>query len=611
MKNKSYFSGVLTNIRNAVKNILFAFKYLFKQSPFLTIFSLIVFTLVGLFPLAIAYIYKIIVEIVSGNVFENIGVGRLIFLLTVYIFVTIAGKISLQLKEYVNLKLGLKMYHSFSLLYLNKLKEIDLNFFDNPSFFDIVSKSRANVNQHPEQLLFKVISIFENMVSLIGYIFIIIKSSPIFLVFCAASLLVTSLKYKENKTKQFAWKQGVTLSARQSAYYDSIQRTNEFIPEMRLYSLSGFFEEKYQENRKALLKDELKLDFQERVVSIVNNLIRESVTLGVQLYLAYMVVTSRISLGDYTLLVASVEGLIRDGRYFVSAAIDTYILSKDVSFLRDFLSVKSLILSDGENKVKIKRNGGKHSFEFRHVSFRYDGAEKDALTDVSFVIPPGETIALVGGNGSGKSTIMKLLLRLYDPTKGDIYLDGINLKEYDALDYYSTVGAMFQNNINYSASVEETVWFGNTLTPIEAVGDNIDSALRFADIYHTVDKLKNGKKSETTNKFVEDSFEPSGGELQKLALARAFFRESEFIVLDEPSSSFDALSEKKIFERIFKLKDNITTLMITHRLTNIYLSSRIIVLENGRIIESGTHSELCASKGRYFEMYSKQSQHYL
>lgn len=611
MKNKNKLKSVLLNIRNAVKNILFALKYLFKQAPFLTLFSLIAFTLIGLFPLVIAYIYKIIVETVSGNALGDIGIGSLLLLLTVYIAVTIAGRISSQLKDYVNLKLGLRMSHSFSLLYMNKMKEIDLSFFDNPSFFDIVSKSKADVNQHPEQLLFQVISIFENFVSLIGYIFIIIKSSPVFLIFCGMSLLITSLKYKENKTKQFEWRQSVTLSSRRQAYYDSVQRTNEFIPEMRLYGLSGFFEEKYQNSRKELLKDELKLDLQERMLSIVNNLIRESVTLGVQLYLAYMVVTARISLGDYTLLVASVEGLIRDGRYFVAAAVDTYILSKDISFLKEYLSVKSLILADGENKKKIKRNGGKHSFEFRHVSFRYDGADRNALTDVSFVIAPGETIALVGENGSGKSTIMKLLLRLYDPTEGEIYLDGINLKEYDALDYYSTVGAMFQNIINYSASVEETVWFGNTSAPIEAVGDNIDNALRFADIYDTVNKLKNGKRSETTNKFAEDSFEPSGGELQKLSLARAFFRKSEFIILDEPSSSLDALSEKKIFERIFKLQDNITTLMITHRLTNIYLSSRIIVLENGRIVESGTHSELCALKGRYFEMYDKQSQHYL
>ena len=230
---------------------------------------------------------------------------------------------------------------------------------------------------------------------------------------------------------------------------------------------------------------------------------------------------------------------------------------------------------------------------------------------MSFVIEPGETVALVGENGSGKSTIMKLLLRLYDPTKGNIYLDGINLKNYDVLDYYSVIGAMFQKNLNYAVSVEESVWFGDTSDVLEKANGKVDNALKFADLYDTVQRLKNQKRSTTSNQFDENGFEPSGGELQKLALARAYFRKSELIVLDEPSSALDAISEKNFFDKIYHLKNEVTTMIITHRLSNVHLSSKIIVLDRGQIIEFGKHAELISQKGKYFELYQKQAQHYL
>lgn len=612
MKNRKE-NKRLNEIWKSVNNIHFILCHLFKEEPLLTAFSLLVFTLAGLLPILVSYLYKLFINIFTEDVSANEVSVKFIFIIASYMFLTVVMKLQSYLRGYINLKLGLKMAHSFSLMYLNQFKEIDLRYLDDPNFIDTVSRSRADVNKHPEQILFQVIEILENFISVIGYSVIIVRYSPAFLILCVISLLTTFLKYKENRNKHFLWQQSATSSRRKAAYYDEVQRKGDCIPEMRLYGLSRFMEDKYQNSQKALLHDELKLDFQGRMVQIVNNLLRESVALAVQLYFACMVMLSRISLGDYTLLVSAVGCLVRDGKYFVSSVVDAYILSKEVSFLRDFLSTKNAICCNGTqaDENKILRNGGKHKIEFRHVSFRYDGAAQNALTDVSFTIQPGETVTLVGKNGSGKSTIMKLLLRLYDPSEGVVLLDGIDLKKYDAYDYYSVIGAMFQKNINYFGSVEESVWFGNINEHIEDVGNKIDDALRFADLYDSVEGLKNGKKTETTREFTENSFEPSGGELQKLALARTFFRGGEIVVLDEPSSSLDALSEKRIFEKIFKLQSDATTLMITHRLSNIHLSSRIMVLDGGRLVECGTHSELCKANGHYYEMYKKQSKHYV
>ena len=170
---------------------------------------------------------------------------------------------------------------------------------------------------------------------------------------------------------------------------------------------------------------------------------------------------------------------------------------------------------------------------------------------------------------------------------------------------------MFQNCINYSFTVEESVYIGDISKKPEESGDRIDEALMRSGLYESEAEIRENKGKETSREFCENSFEPSGGELQKLALARTFFRSGELVILDEPSSSLDALSEKKLFEQIFELKQGVTTLMITHRLSDMDKCDRIIVLGNGTVIENGTHPELIAKRGYYYEMYQRQSQHYM
>ena len=610
MKNK--IGKTIRQIIDSAKNLVFILRYLWRSEPLLTFFSLIVFTGVGLTPIASAYVYKLLIDsFTKGTASGEIGI-KFILIVVTYIVLIISNELISHLKEYVNLKLGMRMSHSFSLMYIEKFRDIDLKYLDDPEFADIAARSRSDANLHPEELLFQFIDILENLISVAAYSVVVIRYSPLFMLFCVASLVITFFNHKENEEKRFSWEKNATSARRMSDYFDGVQKKREYIPEVRLFGLSSYFEDKYQASQRELLKNDLKLDLHERASEIINNLIRESVTLGCQLYLACLVIMSKITLGDYTFLVSGVECLIRDGRYLVTSIIETYYASKEVSYLREFLSIENSICGKNESrKPKLARNSGKHCVEFRNVSFRYSGAAANALNNVSFVIEPGETVALVGDNGSGKSTIMKLLLRLYDPSDGEILIDGKNLKEYDVLDYYSKVGAMFQNCINYSFTVEESVRIGDISKKPEESGDRIDEALLRSGLYESEAEIRENKGKETSREFCENSFEPSGGELQKLALARTFFRNGELVILDEPSSSLDALSEKKLFEQIFELKQGVTTLMITHRLSDMDKCDRIIVLGNGTVIENGTHPELITKRGYYYEMYQRQSQHYM
>ena len=605
MKKKVYV------FKESVANIAFLLKHLFKVDPFLSLFSLIVFSFVGILPLIISFFYKAIIDSLSNAGANNNPAYYLIILVVCYIGGAITTKVVEIIKEYVNIKLGLKMAHAFSLLYIDKFHEIDLEKLEDPSLFDTLSRSQSDVNCHPEQLLFHIIELFEDFIGFVSFFIVIIQYSPIFLIFCAISLVLNFVYYKENRQKQYQWKQDVVASKRKANYYDSVQINPAYLPEMHLFDLMPYFESKFRKSQDILTKDELRLDLQSRVVQIINNILLESVTLGIQLYLACLVMLSKLTVGDYTFIIAAVEGLVRSGKYFVYESIDIYTLSMDIVFLKNFLNLKnSIVNSMGKGRI-INKNGGNHKIEFKNVSYRYPGTEKNAISNVSFVIEPGETVTLVGENGSGKSTIMKLILRLYDPTDGDIFIDDVNLKEYDVLDYYRIIGAMFQKNMNYSVSVEESVWFGDMTDTLEHSGNRINDALIFSDLYTMVNNLDNQKKTTTSNKFDADGFEPSGGELQKLSLARAFFRKSEIIVLDEPSSALDSISERKIFKRIYQMKNGITTIIITHRLANVHLSSKVLVVDDGKIIECGNHHDLINKKGKYFEMYTKQAQHYL
>ena len=610
MKNKIY--NIISQLVDSIKNLIFIIKYLFRNAFFLTFFSLIAFSAVGLIPIVSAYIYKILIDSFTQSTASGRIENRFILIVVIYISMIILNELVIHVKEYVNLKLGMKMSHSFSLLYMNKFSEVDVGFLDDPDFADIVKRSRSDVNQHPEKLLFQFTDILDNLVSVVAYSIVVINYSPPFMLFSIVGLAINFYNYKGNRENRFLWEKNTTLERRKSEYFDNVQKKREYIPEVRLFGLSEYFENKYQESQKELVKNDLKLDLHERSTAIINALIQQTVSLGCQLYLAGLVIMSRITLGDYTFLISGVESLIRDGRYLITSIIDTYFLSKEISYLRGFLSIENTICrKDDTEKPKLIKNNGKHRVEFRRVSFRYQGAETNALNNVNFVIEPGETVALVGENGSGKSTIMKLLLRLYDPCEGMILIDGRDLREYDVADYYSKVSAMFQNCINYSATVEESVYFGNINTELETSGDRIANALLRSGLYETKDEILENKHKETSRQFSEDSFEPSGGELQKLALARTFFRNGELVILDEPSSSLDPLSEKKLFMQIFTLKQDVTTLMITHRLSDMDKCDHIIVLVGGTVIESGTHTQLISAKGYYYEMYQRQSQHYV
>ncbi|MBE0698311.1 MAG: ATP-binding cassette domain-containing protein, partial [Anaerolineaceae bacterium] len=244
---------------------------------------------------------------------------------------------------------------------------------------------------------------------------------------------------------------------------------------------------------------------------------------------------------------------------------------------------------------------------FDHVSFTYANSQREALCDVSLEIHPGEVIAFVGENGSGKTTLVKLLCRLYEPTQGAIRIDGLNLRDFRISDLRKEIGVIFQDYAHYNLPARENIWFGDIDQP--AKEERIQAAAIRADAHKTILSLKQGYDT-VLGKLFENGEELSIGQWQKIALARAFLRNSQVIVLDEPTSAMDPRAEYEVFLKFRELLENRTAILISHRLSTVRMADRIYVMQGGKIIENGTHAELVAQDGLYARLYEIQARQY-
>ncbi|MBR2353776.1 MAG: ATP-binding cassette domain-containing protein, partial [Clostridia bacterium] len=255
------------------------------------------------------------------------------------------------------------------------------------------------------------------------------------------------------------------------------------------------------------------------------------------------------------------------------------------------------------------RRGEPHTIQFENVSFSYPGFDKRVIDNVNLTLRPGETVVLVGLNGAGKTTLLKLLTRLYDPTEGRILLDGVDLREYEPRELYDMFGIIFQDFGRYACTVEENIMFGEIGKQPDH--DRVVDSAKAANVEEFIQSLPDAYDTPLTRFFERTGTELSGGQWQKIAIARAFYADSDVLILDEPTAALDAIAEQEIYNQFESLRKDKTTIFVSHRLSSATTASKIVVLEYGKIIEEGTHKELMAKEGRYYELFTTQAKHYL
>ncbi len=378
-----------------------------------------------------------------------------------------------------------------------------------------------------------------------------------------------------------------------------------FAKEVRLFGLKDWLTEKYRILQKERYDAQVKNEKLWFIVALTSSIITHGVQFFVYVYLIYAVSHGDVTIGNFTLYVASSTTMFNYLNNLLGGIADLFERSRQVDDFRSFMDYSGGSDPDSGKELPVF---DKWDFEFRNVSFRYPKAEKYALENLSLKLKAGERLAVVGLNGAGKSTFIKLLLRLYEPTEGEILLNGVNIKEYSKRSYFKAFAPVFQDVELFAFPLSENV---SMQSPENTDSEKAEKCLIDAGMGSKLKELPKGVSTEILKVIYDDGTDLSGGEKQKLALARALYKDAPVVVLDEPTAALDALAESRLYNDFDKLIGGKTAVYISHRLSSTQFCNNVAMFRDGHLEEYGTHDELMHHNGAYAEMFRVQAQYYV
>jgi len=422
----------------------------------------------------------------------------------------------------------------------------------------------------------------------------------LFVLFSAVSACISF--YFKRKYHDYMFRR--SKDRRQMAYYSDMMVNKDLVKEVRLFDLSDLLIGRYRDVFTGYFKGIRKLVVNEGGWHIVLSL----TTMVMNAVLFYMIATNVGQIEDYTAYTGALNA--------ISAGL-TAIIGNTASIYEGSLFIENMILFMKEKQTVTPllpdppkpQSGIGHTIELKNVSFRYPGTDKDVLKNLNFTFKAGDTAVLVGLNGAGKTTLIKLITRLYDPTEGQILLDGRDIREYDLSALYRLYGIIFQDFGKYAENVRNNIMFGQVDVPADE--DKIHAAAIASGADDYIKDLPLGYDTPLTRFFEESGIELSIGQWQKLSIARAFYSEADILILDEPTASLDPMAEQEIYNQFDRLRQDKTSVFVSHRLSSATTADVIVVLEHGEIVESGTHEELMKLGGKYHKLVSTQAKRYV
>ena len=491
---------------------------------------------------------------------------------------------------------------------MEKAKEIDLKSFDSPEFFAKMENANREAGNRPIQVLNSSFSIISTVISLISYLFMItvIGVLPALLVIAVAipSTIINFVYRRKNHDYVFRR----SKDRRQMSYYSEVLVNKDLVKEVRMLGLADDFTNRYKAVFKKYFGGLKKLMLAEMWWGIGATLLTTVVNCILFVSIARGVFNAEYPVGDYSIFTGALNAISGGIATLITTSATIYEGTIFINNLIAFMEEKKTIVSTLENPREVKRGIG-HTIKFEHVSFRYPGKEYDTIKDINLEIKPGDTVVMVGLNGAGKTTLIKLLTRLYDPTEGRILFDGYDLREYDVQKLYDVFGIVFQDYGKYAVSVRDNIAFGEITKEIKQ--EKIEEAAKNSNAADFIGKLEDKYDTPLMRYFEENGIELSTGQWQKLAIARAFYSESDILILDEPTASLDPIAEQEIFNQFDELRGGKTSIFVSHRLSSATTADKIIVLKDGMLIEEGTHAQLMRAQGEYYTLFTTQAKRYI
>jgi len=491
-----------------------------------------------------------------------------------------------------------------NVMILEKALQLDLTHFENSEFYDKLTRARREASTRPLSLVTRTFGLMQNAISLISYGTLLIKFSPwavAVLILAGLPSFLAEAKFSGDAFRLFLWRSPET---RMQLYLETVLAREDHVKEVKLFGLGPLFLERYRAIFRKLFKEDRALTIRRDTWGFFLGLVGTSTLYAAYAWIAFAAIGARITLGQMTMYLM----LFRQGQAAVSAILSAiggmYEDNLYLSTLYEYLETPV----SGTKGQLVRGPVPDDGIRFENVTFSYPDAESPTLTDVDLHIRPGESLALVGENGSGKTTLIKLLTRLYQPTAGRILLDGQDLRDWEEGALRDRIGVIFQDFARYQLILGENIGAGDVQHfEDEALWRDAGEKGMVTPI---VESLPQGYRT-PLGKWFNDGRELSGGQWQKVALSRAFMRSrADILVLDEPTAAMDAAAEATIFEHFRSLTRGRIAILISHRFSTVRMADQIVVLQNGRIIERGSHEQLMQVNGHYAHLFSLQAKGY-
>lgn len=589
-------------MREKLKLFRESLKLVWLSAPGWALANTLLSVLRSIFPLLLVWLLKGVIDAITeaASADQMTPVEIIVWPVIAVVVVWFLDEASSDFSNFIRKKQSMKLeIYMYDLLHSKSIK-LDLISFEQPEYFDCLTRASREAPWRPNNILNNIVSVFRALFSLLlmaGLIFTLHWSLAILLLAANIPGIWLRLHYAE-VLYNFQRKQ--TPEARKSAYFNWLLTGDRPSREIRLFGLGDYFKELFRISFLKQKDEEINIIRKRTTIELVSNVFKASALLITLLFIGRQTINKTISLGEMAMFLLA----FRQGMLFIKDLFSSLAgLYEDGLFIGDifeFLNLKETVTAKEPVAVSQPLN---KEISVENVSFTYPGNNVNTISNVSFTIKKGEIVALVGPNGAGKSTLVRLLCRLYDPDKGTVKYDNTDIRHIEPGEYRKQFSVVFQDFMLYNLSAGENIRLGNINTSGEE--EKMKRAAAVTGVEDLISNLPNGYNTIIGNLF-DESRDLSWGEWQKLALARALFRDSPVLILDEPSSSLDADTEYEIFSKFREIVKGHTSVLISHRFSNVSLADRIIVLDKGSIIETGTHDELMKKEGMYFLMFSKQ-----
>lgn len=560
-------------------------------------------------PAGQAWAGKLIVDAVVFSAGHGLSPQQGLMRVTPYLGLEFAlilvGMASSQLRSLAEHILHSELANHINTLIMRKALSLDLHYFEDATFYDKLQNARREADWNALRIVDDSFLMAQSAITMLSLTALLVRFSPwlaLILFGAAVPTFIAQSRFARLTFRVLSWR---APESRWLTYMEELLTAHDAVKEVKLFNLGETLLGRYEKLFHKFHAEDTAIAMKRTIASVGWGLLSTLSYYGSYGWIIWRAVGGTITLGDMTMYL----GVFRQAQSSFRSLFDglgrLYENNLFLDNLFGFLALKP-IMPNPETGLQVPapiRQG----IEFRGVSFTYPGKEAPALCDVNLHIQPGERIALVGLNGAGKTTLVKLLTRLYDPTDGQILLDGVDLREYDLSSLHRRIGVIFQDFVRYHFSARENIGFGQ----IDALGDQprVVAAAQKGGAHPIIEKLPEGYETQLGRRWNKGQ-ELSGGEWQKIALARSFMREAEVLVLDEPTASLDAEAEYEVFRRFGELTDGRIAVLISHRFSTVRMANRIVVIEGGRIGEVGSHDELMRRGGTYARLFNLQAEGY-